>query len=138
MICILFSTSTGRLSISSFRETEGLVSHVGLHLFVTSMQMKHRRLWIGWMEEWLTGGKWQFNLPSMGQMQNGFSKGGSLRRFQESKEAREAEALVEDTAMITIEIENTGEVGAEVLIVMSVIGISGENGIIAVEVGATA
>lgn len=90
------------------------------------------------MEEWSMDGKWLFNSPNMGQMQNEFTKGGSLRKFQGSKEAQEAEVLVEDTAMTIIETENTGEVGAEVLIAMSMIGISGESGIIAIGVGAAA
>lgn len=90
------------------------------------------------MEEWLMDGKWPFNLPNMAQMQNEFTKGGLLRKFQESKVAQEAEALVEDTAMTIIEIENTREVGAEALIAMSVIGIGGESVTIAIGVRAAA
>lgn len=90
------------------------------------------------MEEWSMDGKWLFNLPNMGQMQNEFTRGGSLRKILESREAQEAEALVEDTAMTIIERENTGEVGAEVLIAMSVIGIDGESGVIAIGPGAAA
>lgn len=90
------------------------------------------------MEEWLMDGKWLFNLPNMGQMLNEFTKEGSLRKCLESREAQEAEALVEDTAMTIIEIKDTREVGAEVLIAMSVIGIGGESGIIAIGPGAAA
>lgn len=43
-----------------------------------------------------------------------------------------------DTVMTIIEIENTGEVGAEVLIAMSVIGIGRESGTIAIGPGAAA
>lgn len=43
-----------------------------------------------------------------------------------------------DTAMTIIEIKDTREVGAEVLIAMSVIGIGGESGIIAIGPGAAA
>lgn len=90
------------------------------------------------MEEWLMDGKWLFNSPNMGQMQNEFIKGGSLRKFLESREAQEAEALVEETVMTIIEIENTGEVGAEALIAMSVIDIGRESGTIAIGPGAAA
>lgn len=90
------------------------------------------------MEEWLMGGKWLFNLPNMGQMLNEFIKEGSLRKFQQSKEAQKAEALVEDTAMTITETKNTREVGAEALIAMSAIGIGGGSGTIGIGVGAAA
>lgn len=53
-----------------------------------------------------------FSLQSMGQMQNGFTKEGSLKRFPELMDDQEAGVLGEGTEMIIV--ENTGEAGAEV------------------------
>lgn len=83
-----------------------------------------------------------FSLLSMGQMQNGFIKGGSLKRFQELEAGREAIALVEALGTEMMIITETGVTGGEVAVEagigMSVAGIVAGNGIIAIGVEAVA
>lgn len=114
MICSLFLTSTERLLIFSSPKIEELAILVDLRLFVSSMQMRRRRQWIGWMEEKLTDEKLQFNLQNMAPMQKGFIEEGSLRSLPGKEECQEAVVLgeVRDIMMIIGTGITEGEVGA--------------------------
>lgn len=114
MTCSLFLTSTERLLIFSSPKIEELAILVDLRLSVSSMQMRHRRQWIGWMEEKLTDEKLQFSLQNMGPMLKGFIEEGSLRSLPGKEECQEAVVLgqVRDIVLIIGTGITEGEVGA--------------------------
>ncbi|CDY43799.1 BnaA06g23350D [Brassica napus] len=99
MIFILYSRSTGRSSMSSSPEIEGLVIRVVLHLFDISIKMKLTKLWKGLMDERLMAEKSLFSLLNTALMQRRFQKE-ELWNHLQGHEGQEAVVLEGAVALI--------------------------------------
>lgn len=116
MIYFRSSIDTGRLWIYLFRETGELASPEDLHLFGTSMQMRHRRQLSVLMVEMLMEEILWCSLQSMAQMQKKFIKEGSLHhQAQSQREGPEVGALLHALGTVMTERGNLGDAHVRVI-----------------------